>query len=83
MTSAVPLSLINRAARWLPDTMTARPVRKSFLILSGLTAPRFWVIHVQIAGAIVLPGVTAGNNVVVAAGAVVIKDIPDNSLAAG
>lgn len=34
-------------------------------------------------GAIVLPGVTTGNNVVVAAGAVVIKDIPDNSLAAG
>lgn len=31
----------------------------------------------------VLPGVTIGNNVVVAAGAVVTKDIPDNSLVAG
>ena len=31
----------------------------------------------------VLPGVTIGNNVVVGAGAVVTKDIPDNSLAVG
>ena len=31
----------------------------------------------------VLPGVTIGNNVVVGAGAVVTKDIPDNSLALG
>lgn len=31
----------------------------------------------------VLPGVSIGNNVVVGAGAVVTKDIPDNSLAVG
>ena len=31
----------------------------------------------------ILPGVTIGNNVVVGAGAVVTKDIPDNSLALG
>lgn len=31
----------------------------------------------------VLPGVTIGNNVVVAAGAVVTKDVPDNCLVAG
>lgn len=31
----------------------------------------------------VLPGVNIGNNVVVGAGAVVTKDIPDNSLAVG
>lgn len=31
----------------------------------------------------ILPGVTIGNNVVVAAGAVVTKDVPDNSLVAG
>lgn len=31
----------------------------------------------------VLPGVTIGNNVVVAAGAVVTKDVPDNTLVAG
>lgn len=31
----------------------------------------------------VLPGVTIGNNVVIAAGAVVTRDVPDNSLVAG
>ncbi len=31
----------------------------------------------------ILPGVTIGNNVVIAAGAVVTKDIPDNSLFGG
>lgn len=31
----------------------------------------------------ITPGVTIGNNVVIAAGAVVTHDIPDNSLAAG
>ena len=31
----------------------------------------------------ILPGVSIGNNVVIAAGAVVNRDIPDNSLAAG
>ncbi len=31
----------------------------------------------------ILPGVTIGNNVVVAAGAVVNKDVPDNSLVGG
>ncbi len=31
----------------------------------------------------VLPGVTIGNNVIVAAGAVVTKDVPDNTLVAG
>ena len=31
----------------------------------------------------ILPGITIGNNVVIGAGAVVTKDIPDNSLALG
>ena len=31
----------------------------------------------------ILPGVNIGNNVVIAAGAVVTKDVPDNSLAGG
>lgn len=31
----------------------------------------------------IVPGVTIGNNVVVAAGAVVTKDVPDNSLVGG
>lgn len=32
---------------------------------------------------IILPGVIIGNNVIVGAGAVVAKDIPDNSVACG
>lgn len=31
----------------------------------------------------ILPGVTIGNNVVVAAGAVVTKDVPDNCVVGG
>ena len=31
----------------------------------------------------ILPGVTIGNNVVIAAGAVVTKDVPDNSIVGG
>lgn len=35
------------------------------------------------AGAVVLPGVTIGDNVVIGAGSVVTKDIPDNVVAVG
>lgn len=35
------------------------------------------------AGVIVLPGITIGNNVVVGAGSVVTKDLPDNVVAVG
>lgn len=35
------------------------------------------------AGAIILPGVTVGENAIVAAGAVVTKDVPDNTIAGG
>ena len=35
------------------------------------------------AGAIILPGVTVGENSIVAAGAVVTKDVPDNTIVAG
>ncbi|WP_251623783.1 sugar O-acetyltransferase [Odoribacter lunatus] len=35
------------------------------------------------AGAIILPGVTVGENAIVAAGAVVTKDVPDNAVVAG
>lgn len=35
------------------------------------------------ANVVILPGVTIGNNAVIAAGAVVNKDVPDNSLVGG
>ena len=34
-------------------------------------------------GAIIMPGVTIGNNVVIGAGSVVTKDIPDHVIAYG
>lgn len=35
------------------------------------------------AGAIILPGVTVGENAIIAAGAIMTKDVPDNTIAAG
>lgn len=35
------------------------------------------------ANCVILPGVTIGNNVVIGAGSIVNKDIPDNSIATG
>ena len=35
------------------------------------------------AGAVILPGITIGDNVVVGAGSVVTKDLPDNVVAVG
>ncbi|MBO7524755.1 MAG: sugar O-acetyltransferase, partial [Verrucomicrobia bacterium] len=35
------------------------------------------------AGVHVMPGVTIGSNVVIGGGSVVVKDIPDNSVAVG
>lgn len=35
------------------------------------------------AGAVILPGVTVGENAIVAAGAVVTKNVPDNTVVAG
>ena len=32
---------------------------------------------------VILPGINIGNNVIIAAGSVVTKDIPDNTLVAG
>lgn len=50
----------------------------------SLTAPIVIGDDVWIgANCVILPGVTIGNNVVVAAGAVVTKDVPDNCLVAG
>lgn len=34
-------------------------------------------------GAVILPGVTVGENAIVAAGAVVTKDVADNTVVAG
>lgn len=56
------------------------PAQRRSLICSPIRIKRnAWIG----AGAIILPGVTVGENSVVAAGAVVSKDVPDNVVVAG
>lgn len=53
--------------------------RRSLQLQSVVLKKNAWIG----AGATILPGVTVGENAVVAAGAVVSKDVPDNTLVAG
>lgn len=53
--------------------------RKSMLCKPILIKRNAWIG----AGATILPGVTIGENAVVAAGAVVSKDVPDNTIVGG
>lgn len=56
------------------------PSKRKFLDLKSITIKRgAWVG----AGATILPGVTVGINSIVAAGAVVTKDVPDNTIVGG
>lgn len=60
--------------------MTAAGRRQHLAIVKPVTIGD----DVWICGKVTItPGVTIGNNVVVAAGAVVTKDVPDDSLVAG
>lgn len=61
-------SLILR--RFTPDLEMTFPIKVGDNVYIGTSA-------------IILPGVTIGNNVVVAAGSIVTKDVPDNSVVAG
>lgn len=53
--------------------------RRSLICKPILVKRKAWIG----AGAIILPGVTIGENAVVAAGAVVSKDVPDNTIVGG
>lgn len=53
--------------------------RKALFVKPILIKKNVWIG----AGAIILPGVTVGENSIVAAGAVVAKDVPDNVLVGG
>lgn len=56
------------------------PDQRSALITKPITIKqKAWIG----AGATILPGVTIGRNAVVAAGAVVTKDVPDNTIVGG
>lgn len=54
-------------------------IRKSLDLKSILIKRNAWIG----AGAIILPGITIGENSVIAAGAVVNKDVPDNTVVGG
>ena len=66
-------------------TTVGHPINPSGrLKFLGIAKPVTIGNNVWIGGNVtILPGVTIGNNVVVAAGAVVTKDVPDNSLVGG
>lgn len=53
--------------------------RKSLILASVHIKRNAWIG----AGATILPGVTIGENAIVAAGALVTKDVPDNTIAGG
>ncbi|MBN8575879.1 MAG: sugar O-acetyltransferase [Cytophagales bacterium] len=56
------------------------PTKRKFLDLKGIVIKRnAWIG----AGATILPGVTVGENSIVAAGAVVNKDVPPNTIVGG
>lgn len=56
------------------------PTKRKFLDLKGIVIKRnAWIG----AGATILPGVTVGENSIVAAGAVVNRDVPDNTIVGG
>ena len=54
-------------------------LRHSLLVKPIIIKRNVWIGT----GAIILPGVTIGENAIIAAGAVVTKDVPDNVIAAG
>lgn len=64
----------------ITENHPADPTRRKSLDLKAILIKRnAWIG----AGATILPGVTVGENAIVAAGAVVSKDVPDNSIVGG
>lgn len=72
--------LIGPNVQLITENHPIQPAERKALDLKSILIKRnAWVG----AGAIILPGVTVGENSVVAAGAVVTKDVPDNTVVAG
>lgn len=72
--------LIGPNVQLITENHPIQPAERKALDLKSILIKRnAWVG----AGAIILPGVTVGDNSVVAAGAVVTKDVPDNTVVAG
>ena len=71
---------IGRGAKILTEHHPEEPaLRHRLLVKPVVVGRKAWIG----AGAIILPGVTVGENAIVAAGTVVTKDVPDNAIVAG
>jgi acetyltransferase-like isoleucine patch superfamily enzyme len=72
--------LIGPKASLITESHPLNPAERKMLLVKPVVIKRnAWIG----AGATILPGVTVGENAVVAAGAVVSKDVPDNSVVGG
>jgi acetyltransferase-like isoleucine patch superfamily enzyme len=72
--------LIGPKVNLITENHPVEPSKRKFLDLKSiLVKQNAWIG----AGATILPGVTVGENSVVAAGAVVTKDVPDNTIVGG
>lgn len=73
-----------QAAQRFPEKKAKNKNNEDFLFCKTQTAPVNIGDYVWIGGGtVILPGVTIGNNVVIGAGSVVTKDIPDDVVAFG
>lgn len=71
---------IGPGAKILTEAHPEQPeIRHTLLTQPVVIRRKAWIG----AGAMILPGVTVGENAIVAAGAVVTKDVPDNTVVAG
>jgi acetyltransferase-like isoleucine patch superfamily enzyme len=72
--------LIGPRINLITENHPVDPTKRKFLDLKSILIKRnAWIG----AGATILPGVTIGENSIVAAGAVVNKDVPDNTIFGG
>ncbi|AYB33574.1 DapH/DapD/GlmU-related protein [Chryseolinea soli] len=72
--------LIGPKVNLITENHPVDPSKRKYLDLKSILIKRnAWIG----AGATILPGVTVGENAIVAAGAVVNKDVPDNSIVGG
>lgn len=72
--------LIGPRVNLVTENHPVNPAQRKSLLLNAILVKRnAWIG----AGATILPGVTIGQNAIVAAGAVVNKDVPDNCIVGG
>ena len=73
-------ALIGPRVNLVTENHPLNPAERSAIVAKPIIIKRkAWIG----AGATILPGVTVGENAVVAAGAVVSKDVPDNTIVGG